>query len=84
MFELLLAVMVVAIVAIGVRIFLKFREISGWKPDEDPVKKKRFSPLPKDLRELNIENPSENFDGISDEGNIQHSGYDNTGTKTKV
>jgi hypothetical protein len=56
MFEMILAVMILSSVYLGVRAFMKFREIARWN-SEDQVENKR-SNLPQDLIELKIDDPS--------------------------
>jgi hypothetical protein len=42
---------------LGVRIFIKFREIASWKSDDDLEGEGSASSIPHDLRELRIEEP---------------------------
>jgi hypothetical protein len=42
---------------LGVRIFIKFREIASWKSEEELAGGQSAGSLPRDLQELRIEEP---------------------------
>ncbi len=44
-------------VYLGVRIFLKFREIASWKSEDEPIGGQSADSVPLDLQELRIEEP---------------------------
>jgi hypothetical protein len=54
---------------LGVRLFMKFREIASWKSDEELAGGRSAGSLPRDLQELKIEEPggeSGSLDGIDE------------------
>ncbi len=60
---------------LGVRIFIKFREIASWKSDDEPEGGQSAGSLPRDLQELRIEDPQGepgSLDGIDDQDPEQH------------
>ena len=58
MYEMILAVLILSCVYLGVRAFMKFREIARWNSEDQIKKKSKGGPLPRDLIELKIEDPS--------------------------
>ncbi len=60
MFDILIAFMAFAIVALGVGFYIKLQRAMGGTHDKDAVRRKQLSPLPRELRELQIEQPQEN------------------------
>ena len=83
MSEVVIAAMALVIVLIGVRLFIKVREISTWKPDKDFLKGKGGKPIPQDLRDLRIDDPSENLADLSDDRDDHHPENSNADTKKK-
>ena len=57
MYELLLAGMVVSALFLGVRAYMKFRDISNWTPEGRDEERQRTQALPQELEELKIESP---------------------------
>ena len=57
MIELAYVIIISGFVYLGVRIFIKFREIASWKSDDDLKGGESAGSLPHDLRELKIEEP---------------------------
>ncbi len=83
MFEVIAAVLALATVAIGVKVFLKFREISSWKPEEESKRSSRAQALPTELRDLKIEDPNNNLDDLSDDHSSSPRGESGPGSKTE-
>ena len=59
MYEAILLITALVIVFLAVRLVMKFREMAGWKDEDAIVGGKSNSALPTELRELKIEEPSE-------------------------
>jgi hypothetical protein len=59
MYDVILAIVVLVIIFLGVRLVMKFREMSSWKDEDAVVGGKGNSALPPELRELRIEEPPE-------------------------
>ena len=54
---------------LGVRIFMKFREIASWKSDDELEGGRSTGSIPRDLQELRIEEPEGkpgSLDGIDE------------------
>jgi len=59
---------------LGVRIFIKLREIASWKSEDDFEAQQSAGSLPSDLRELKIEEPKGepgSLDGIDETNSEQ-------------
>ena len=75
MYEALLFALVLVILFLGYRLFVKFRDISSWKPDEEERTASGRPTLPKELSELKIENPPlESFDSLDSPENDDPTG----------
>jgi hypothetical protein len=61
MTELLIAFMATITAAFAVRTYFKFRQAVGWTVEEETISRKPQSTLPSELRELQVEQPSENM-----------------------
>lgn len=83
MSEVVIAAMALMTVLIGVRVFIKVRDISTWKPDEDSLEGRGGKALPQDLRDLKIDDPSENLAGLSDDPDDHHPEDNSSDTTTK-
>jgi len=59
MFDVILVIAALVTVFLGIRLVMKFRQMSGWKDEDIVVGVKGESALPPELRELEIEEPSE-------------------------
>jgi hypothetical protein len=59
MTELLIVIMLVAAVVLGVLTYIKLRRATGGAPEERIPGKKASSPLPRELQELQIDQPKE-------------------------
>lgn len=59
MYDAILVITALVIVFLGIRLIMKFREMSGWKDEDTIVGGRGNSALPPELRELKIEEPSE-------------------------
>ena len=59
MYDAILAVTALAIIFLGVRLFMKFRQMSSWKDEDAIAGGKSSRALPTELRELRIEEPPE-------------------------
>ena len=84
MVEGIIAVMVLITAFLGVRVFMKLRDMSSWKPDEDFSGGTKVNSLPQDLRELKIDDPSDNLTGLSNDGGDQHTGESDAETRQKT
>ncbi len=63
MYNILLIIMGAVIVFLAVRIVMKFRELGGSSTDEEELSDPLAAQLPKELRELKIDDPqAENWD----------------------
>ena len=78
MVEGIIAAMVLITGYLGVRLFQKLRDISSWKPDEDFSQGAKGKSLPPELRNLRIDEPTENLSGLSDDGGEKHAGINDT------
>ena len=59
MYEAILLITGLVILFLGVRLVMKFREMSSWKDEDAIVGGKGNSVLPPELRELKIDEPSD-------------------------
>jgi hypothetical protein len=59
MYDAILVITALAIVFLGIRLVMKFREMSSWKDEDAIVGGKGNAALPPELRELKIEEPPE-------------------------
>jgi len=59
MYDVIIVITALVIIFLGIRLVMKFREMSGWKDDDEIVGGTRNSALPPELRELKIEEPPE-------------------------
>ena len=57
MYEVILLITALVIVFLSIRLVMKFREMAGWKDEDAIVGGKGNSALPRELRELKIEEP---------------------------
>jgi hypothetical protein len=80
----IIAVMVLITMFLGVRVFMKLREMSSWKPDEDFVGGTKANSLPQDLKDLKIDTPPGDMTGLSDDGGNRHAGESDSETKPKT
>jgi hypothetical protein len=55
------AIIALGFAFLGVRLIIKFREISSWKSDEDATKHHAPGSKPRELLELKIEDPSDDL-----------------------
>ncbi len=58
MIEAAYVIITVGFLYLGVRIFIKFREIASWKSEDEPIGRQSADSIPHDLQELRIEEPS--------------------------
>jgi hypothetical protein len=58
MYELMLAILILISVYLGVRAFMKFREIARWNSKDQIANPNNRGALPQELIELKIEDPS--------------------------
>jgi hypothetical protein len=72
MIEGLIVVMVLITAFLGVRVFLKIRAMSSWKSDEEFSAGTKTAPLPQELRDLTIDESSDNLAGLSDTGDPEN------------
>jgi hypothetical protein len=59
MYDLILLITGLVILFLGVRLVMKFREMARWKDEDAIAGRKGNSALPPELRELKIDEPSE-------------------------
>jgi hypothetical protein len=59
MYDAILVITALVIVFLGVRLVMKFREMARWKDEDGIVGGKGNSALPPELRELRIDDPSD-------------------------
>jgi hypothetical protein len=59
MYDVIILITALVIIFLGIRLTMKFREMSSWKDDDAIVGGIGSSSLPTELRELKIEEPSE-------------------------
>jgi hypothetical protein len=59
MYDAILVITALVIVFLGIRLIMKFREMSSWKDEDTIAGGKGNSALPPELRELKIDEPSE-------------------------
>jgi hypothetical protein len=59
MYEAILLITAVVILFLGVRLVMKFRDMASWKDEDAIVDGKGNSALPPELRELKIDEPSD-------------------------
>jgi hypothetical protein len=59
MYEAILLITALVILFLGVRLVMKFREMARWKDDDVIVGGKENTALPPELRELKIDEPSD-------------------------
>ena len=79
MFDALLIALVLVILFLGFRLFMKFRDISSWERDEDDRKASGRPSLPKELGDLKIETPPlDAFDSLD-----SPEGHDPSGGKPR-
>ena len=57
MYEAIILITALVIIFLGIRLVMKFREMSSWKDDDAVVGANGNSALPTELRELKIEEP---------------------------
>ncbi len=63
MTEFAYAVIVIGFLILGARLFMKLREIASWKPEEPPEVKEDHGSR-RDLLDLKIEDPKNDFESI--------------------
>jgi len=61
----------VIILFLGVRLVMKLREMATWRDNDPVIDGKPTIGLPSDLRELKIEEPSDDISGSPDQGGKQ-------------
>jgi hypothetical protein len=59
MYDAILVITALVIVFLGIRLIMKFREMANWKDEDAIVGGKGNSALPPELRELKIDEPSD-------------------------
>ena len=59
MYEAILLITALVILFLGVRLVMKFREMSSWKDEDAIVGGTGISALPPELRELKIDEPAD-------------------------
>jgi hypothetical protein len=84
MVEGIIVAMVLITAFIGIRLYMKLREMSSWKPDEDDASGKRGKSIPQELRELKIDTPSDNLTGLSGDDGEQPIGESDAEIKPKT
>jgi hypothetical protein len=57
MVEAAYVIIILGFLYLGVRIFIKFKEIASWKSEDEQEGGRSAGSLPRDLRELRIEEP---------------------------
>jgi hypothetical protein len=60
MYDVILLVTALVLIFLGIRLAMKFREMTRWKDDDAIVGGNGTSALPSELRELKIEEPADN------------------------
>ena len=81
MYEAMLAVMAMTILYLGVRIFMKLREMSSWETGDELTGNNRRMSVPQDTLELSIEDPPAGELGSTDQDGEKES---NNGTRPGV
>lgn len=81
MFEAMIAVMTLIILYLGVRIFLKVREMSTWRSEDESAGDGRRISIPQEILEPRIEDPSAGELGSTDRNGREKS---NNGTGSRV
>jgi len=81
MYEAMLAVMAMTILYLGVRIFMKLREMSGWETGDELADDNRTISIPQDTLELSIEDPPAGELGSTDQDGEKES---RNGTRPSV
>jgi hypothetical protein len=76
MTDTILLVTALVIVGLGIRLAMKFREMASWKNDDAVMDARKSRGIPSDLRELNIEDPSD--DGLNRQDAPEQSGSPET------
>lgn len=59
MYDAILVITALVILFLGFRLVMKFREMARWKDDDTIIGGKGAAALPRELRELKIDEPSE-------------------------
>ncbi len=78
MTHILIAVMALATVVLGALACIKLRRAAGVTPEQDKLSTRRSSRLPRELQELQIEQPKENMPDHPEEPNRKASGQQDT------
>ena len=81
MYEAMLGVMAVTILYLGVRIFMKLREMSSWETGDEPTGNNRRISISQDTLERSIEDPPASELGSTDQDGEKES---NNGTRPSV
>jgi hypothetical protein len=81
MYDAVLLMTALVIIFLGVRLVMKFREMAGWKDEDAIVGGRNNFALPPDLRELKIEEPSEDVINPLDAPDEKRSPDDNATSK---